>query len=46
MGAQTATKALLLLLFERGDVKRFSSPEKLVSWVGIAPQVHQSGENQ
>ena len=36
--------AAMILLSEIGDVKRFPSPEKLVSWVGLAPQVHQSGE--
>jgi len=36
--------AAMILLSEIGDVKRFASPEKLVSWVGLAPQVHQSGE--
>jgi len=38
--------AAMILLSEIGDVKRFASPEKLVSWVGLAPQVHQSGETQ
>ena len=38
--------AAMILLSEIGDVKRFVSPEKLVSWVGLAPQVHQSGETQ
>jgi transposase len=36
--------AAMVLLSEIGDVHRFSSDEKLVSWVGLAPQVHQSGE--
>lgn len=36
--------AAMILLSEIGDVKRFASPEKLVSWVGLASQVHQSGE--
>ena len=36
--------AAMLLLSEIGDVHRFSSDEKLVSWVGLAPQTHQSGE--
>ena len=36
--------AAMVLLSEIGDVKRFSSDEKLVSWVGLAPQTHQSGE--
>jgi len=38
--------AAMILLSEIGDVKRFASPEKLASWVGLAPQVHQSGETQ
>jgi transposase len=38
--------AAMVLLSEIGDVHRFSSDEKLVSWVGLAPQVHQSGETQ
>jgi len=36
--------AAMLLLAEIGDVHRINSDEKLVSWVGLAPQVHQSGE--
>ena len=36
--------AAMFLLSEIGDVHRFNSDEKLVSWVGLAPQVHQSGE--
>jgi transposase len=36
--------AAMVLLSEIGDVHRFNSDEKLVSWVGLAPQVHQSGE--
>ena len=36
--------AAMILLSEIGDVKRFATPEKLASWVGLAPQVHQSGE--
>jgi transposase len=38
--------AAMVLLSEIGDVRRFSSDEKLVSWVGLAPQTHQSGETQ
>jgi len=34
----------LVLLSEIGDIKRFSTPEKLVSWTGLAPRTHQSGE--
>jgi transposase len=34
----------LLLLYEIGDVRRFSNPKKLVSWAGLAPSsLHQSG---
>jgi len=36
--------AAMILLSEIGDVKRFASREKIASWVGLAPQVHQSGE--
>jgi transposase len=35
--------AAMVLLSEIGDVHRFSSDEKLVNWVGLARQVHQSG---
>jgi len=38
--------AAMVLLSEIGDVHRFNSDEKLVSWVGLAPQTHQSGETQ
>jgi len=38
--------AAMVLISEIGDVHRFSSDEKLVSWVGLAPQVHRSGESQ
>jgi transposase len=37
--------AAMVLISEIGDVHRFSSDEKLVSWVGLAPQVHQSGDS-
>ena len=37
--------AAMVLLSEIGDVHRFNSDEKLVSWVGLTPQVHQSGES-
>ena len=33
----------LLLLYEIGDITRFSNPKKLVAWVGLAPSLHQSG---
>ena len=36
--------AAMILLSEIGDVKRFPTPDKLASWVGLTPQVHQSGE--
>ena len=32
----------LLLTSEIGDFSRFSSANKLVSWLGLAPRVHQS----
>lgn len=34
----------LLLTSEIGDFSRFSSANKLVSWLGLAPRVHQSGD--
>lgn len=34
----------LLIASEIGDVTRFQSPEKLVSWAGLCPSLHQSGE--
>jgi transposase len=34
----------LLLVSEIGDISRFSSPKKLVSWAGLCPTLHQSGE--
>jgi len=37
--------AAMTLLSEIGDIKRFASPEKLVSWAGLAPRTHQSGES-
>lgn len=33
----------LLLLYEIGEITRFSNPKKLVAWVGLAPSLHQSG---
>ncbi|MFQ5976092.1 MAG: transposase, partial [Candidatus Hydrothermarchaeales archaeon] len=33
----------MLFINEIGDIKRFSSAAKLVSWLGLAPRVHQSG---
>ena len=27
------------------DITRFSTPEKLVSWSGLCPSVHQSGNS-
>ena len=37
--------AAMVLLSEIGDVHRFNSDERLVSWVGLAPQTHQSGDS-
>jgi transposase len=36
----------LLLLYEIGDITRFSNPKKLVSWVGLAPSQYQSGNTR
>ena len=35
----------MLLLSEIGDITRFSTPEKLSSWAGLAPRTHQSGDS-
>jgi transposase len=35
----------LLIASEIGDITRFQSPEKLVSWAGLCPSLHQSGES-
>lgn len=34
----------LLLKSEIGDIKRFPNHKKLMSWAGLAPSMHQSGE--
>ena len=33
----------MLIASEIGDKTRFSTPEKLVSWSGLCPSIHQSG---
>ena len=33
----------MVLLNETGEIKRFNSPKKLVSWAGLCPSLHQSG---
>lgn len=30
----------MLITSEIGDINRFSSPQKLVSWAGLCPSVH------
>ncbi len=35
----------MLIISEVGDITRFSSADKLVSWLGLAPRVHQSGNS-
>ena len=37
--------AAMVILYEVGDVKRFPNPEKLVSWAGLCPSLHQSGNS-
>ncbi len=34
----------LLLLDEIGEIKKFSSPRKLVCWAGLMPSLHHSGD--
>jgi transposase len=35
----------MIISSEIGDINRFSSPQKLVSWAGLCPSVHQSGNS-
>ncbi|MEM3119088.1 MAG: transposase [Nitrososphaerales archaeon] len=36
----------LLLASEIGDIARFPTPKKLVSWAGLCPDLNQSGESR
>jgi len=35
----------MLIASEIGDITRFDTPEKLVSWAGLCPSIHQSGNS-
>jgi transposase len=35
----------MMIASEIGDITRFNTPEKLVSWAGLCPSVHQSGSS-
>lgn len=35
----------MLIISEVGDITRFSHPNKLVSWAGLCPTIHQSGNS-
>lgn len=35
----------MMISSEIGDINRFGSPQKLVSWAGLCPSVHQSGNS-
>ena len=35
----------MLIASEIGDITRFNTPEKLVSWSGLCPSIHQSGNS-
>ena len=35
----------MLIASEIGDISRFSTADKLVSWCGLCPTVHQSGNS-
>ncbi|MFQ5782182.1 MAG: IS110 family transposase [Nitrosopumilus sp.] len=37
--------AAMLISSEIGDIARFATPRKLVSWSGLCPTVHQSGDS-
>jgi hypothetical protein len=43
-GVQTLTA--MILATEIGDVRRFRSPGALLSWVGLIPSVHASGDRE
>jgi len=38
--------AAMLLLAEIGDISRFATPTRLVSWAGMCPRVYQSGDRE
>lgn len=40
------TLTAMVLLTELGDIRRFSSPSKLMSYVGLTPSHHLSGESR
>ena len=35
----------MLISSEIGDITRFSTPKKLISWAGLCPSIHQSGDS-
>lgn len=35
----------MMISYEIGDVRRFSTPKKLISWAGLCPSIHQSGNS-
>jgi transposase len=35
----------MLIISEIGDITRFRHPSKLVSWAGLCPTIHQSGNS-
>ena len=35
----------MMMASEIGDITRFNTPEKLVSWSGLCPSIHQSGNS-
>jgi len=39
------TYSALIILSEIGDINRFSNEEKLFSYAGVTPSVHQTGQN-
>lgn len=42
-GVQTLTA--MVLITELGDIRRFATPAQLMSYVGLTPSLHQSGES-
>ncbi|MFY9868269.1 MAG: IS110 family transposase, partial [Candidatus Nitrosopolaris sp.] len=45
LGQKPFINSAMMIASEIGDITRFSTPEKLVSWSGLCPSIHQSGNS-
>ena len=45
LGRKPSINSAMMIASEIGDITRFSTPEKLVSWSGLCPSIHQSGNS-